>query len=110
MQGSPVAVTDETWDAELGQYKGYALVDFWAPWCGPCKMLAPSLEELAREYAGKLKVGKVDVDENGDAAARFAIRSIPCLVLLKDGKEVDRVVGFHNKAQLKAWLDEKMAE
>jgi thioredoxin 1 len=106
---SVLAITDSTWEAEIEKPQGFAMVDFWAEWCGPCRMIAPTVDELANEYSGKLKVGKVDVDGNSDIAGRFGIRSIPCLILFKDGKEKARVVGAQNKAQLKAWLDKNMA-
>jgi thioredoxin 1 len=108
MAGNMLSVTDSTWDAEIGQYQGHALVDFWAEWCGPCIMLAPIVEQLAGENSGKLKVAKLDVDENSDVAGRYAIRSIPCLILFQNGQELDRVVGLRSKAELKAWLDGKM--
>ena len=78
-------------DVEVGQ--GVTVVDFWAEWCGPCRALAPALEALARDFAGKARVAKVDVDRNRDLAARFGVRSIPTLVFFRDGREVDRVVG-----------------
>jgi len=108
MGANTIAVTDGNWETEVKGASGHVLVDFWAPWCGPCKMIGPTLEELAGEYGSKLKVAKLDVDENEETAGKFAVRNIPCLILFKGGQEVDRVVGLHNKAQLKAWLDQKM--
>jgi thioredoxin 1 len=110
MGGAALPVTDDTWEQEVESSKGYVLVDFWAEWCGPCKMIAPTLDELAEEMGGKLKIVKLDVDNNSGTAGKFSIRSIPCLVLFKDGEESDRVVGAQNKAQLKSWLDEKMSD
>lgn len=81
------------------------LVDFWAEWCGPCKAVAPTLEELAGDYDGRLKVVKVDVDENREAATRFGIRSIPSLLIFKDGAEVDRIIGALPKQQLAEKID-----
>ena len=84
------------------------LVDLWAPWCGPCRMVAPVLEQLARERAGRLKVVKVNVDEAPRVAARFGVQGIPLLVLLRDGGEVDRLSGAVPLAQLRGWLDSRL--
>ncbi|MCL6479561.1 MAG: thioredoxin [Peptococcaceae bacterium] len=81
------------------------LVDFWADWCGPCKMIAPVVEEIAGEYQGKVQVAKVNVDQNRDIPAEFKISSIPTLVMFKDGAEVERFVGFRTKKELKSILD-----
>jgi thioredoxin 1 len=81
------------------------LVDFWAPWCGPCKAIAPVLEELAEEMAGKLSIGKVDVDENGEIAAQFNVRAIPTLILFKDGQVAEQFVGLVGKSDLKTKIE-----
>lgn len=81
------------------------LVDFWAPWCGPCKMLGPTIEQLAGEFAGKVKVGKVNVDDNQDLAARFGIRGIPTVMLFKGGKSVGSFVGLKSKDELAAAMN-----
>jgi thioredoxin 1 len=101
-----MAVTDATFGAEIEQHKGLAVVDFWATWCGPCRMIAPILDQLASEYNGKAKVAKVDVDTNQQTAMRFNVRSIPSILFFKDGKHVDTVVG----AVPKSHLERKFAE
>ena len=95
-----VAVTDATFVVEIEHHKGLAVVDFWATWCGPCRMIAPILDQLASEYNGKAKVAKVDVDTNQQTAMRFNVRSIPSILFFKDGVLVDTVVGAVPKAQL----------
>ncbi len=93
-----IDATDATFEQEIES--GVTLVDFWAPWCGPCKMIAPVLEEVADEVDGKAKVVKVNVDDNQTTAARFGVMSIPTLIVFKDGKQVDKVVGFNPKEAL----------
>lgn len=93
-----INATDATFEQEIES--GVTLVDFWAPWCGPCKMIAPVLEEVADEVDGKAKVVKVNVDDNQTTAARFGVMSIPTLIVFKDGKQVDKVVGFNPKEAL----------
>jgi thioredoxin 1 len=93
-----VNATDQTFNNETTE--GLVLVDFWAPWCGPCKMIAPVLEELDSEMGDKVKIVKVDVDENQETAAKFGVMSIPTLLVLKNGEVVDKVVGFQPKEAL----------
>lgn len=96
-------LTDATFDEAI--QSGVALVDFWAPWCGPCKMQGPIIEEVAKEFDGKAVVGKLEVDENPKAAAKYGVQSIPTLVVFKDGKEVERFVGVQDKDSLAATLN-----
>lgn len=96
----PVELTDANFENEALKSETPVLVDFWAEWCGPCKMIAPTVEQLAIEYAGRLKVGKVDVDNNQQVAMKFGIRSIPTLLIFKGGRVVDQVVGAVPKKAL----------
>lgn len=96
----PVEISDSTFESEVLKSEVPVMVDFWAPWCGPCKMVAPILEEIASEYDGKLKITKMDVDQNPEVARQFKIMSIPSLLIFKEGKLVDQVVGALPKAQL----------
>ncbi len=96
----PMEMTDANFDAEVLKSDKPVLVDFWAVWCGPCKMIAPTVEEIANEYEGKLKVGKVDVDNNQQVAQKFGVRSIPTLLIFKGGKVVEQVVGAVPKRAL----------
>ena len=98
-------VTDATFDTEVLQSQQPVLVDYWAEWCGPCKMIAPILDEVAKEYAGKLKVAKVNIDENQATPAKFGIRGIPTLMLFKNGNVEATKVGALSKSQLTAFID-----
>ena len=98
-------VTDDTFESEVLQSQGPVLVDYWAEWCGPCKAIAPTLEEVAKEYTGKLKVAKVNVDENQEIPRKYGIRGIPTLMLFKNGNIEATKVGALSKSQLTAFLD-----
>ncbi|NNE88936.1 MAG: thioredoxin [Silicimonas sp.] len=100
-----VAVTDDTFDAEVRQSDVPVVVDFWAEWCGPCKMIGPALEELSDEYGGNVKIVKVNVDENPNAPAQMGVRGIPALFLFKGGEVVSNKTGAAPKAALKDWID-----
>lgn len=102
---SIINATDASFDADVLGSDQVVLVDFWAPWCSPCKAIAPTLEELAADYAGRAKIVKVNVDDNPESAARFGIRSIPTLFVFKDGERVEAVVGGRPKSEFAALLD-----
>lgn len=101
---SYIELTSENFAAEVTADSGLVLVDFWAPWCNPCRMLAPVIEELSDELDGEVKVCKLDCDEAGDIAMMMGIMSIPCIVLFKDGKEVNRLVGLHTKEEITEFI------
>lgn len=102
-------VTDDTFETEVLQSQQPVLVDYWAEWCGPCKMIAPILDEVAGSYQGKLTIAKMNVDENREVPARFGIRGIPTLMLFKDGQLAATKVGAMSKAQLTAFIDQQLA-
>ncbi|HEX6041046.1 thioredoxin [Longimicrobium sp.] len=102
MAGATVTVTDATFAAEVEQTKGLTVVDFWATWCGPCRIISPILEQIAAERAGEVKVAKVDVDENQRTAARFNIRSMPTLLFFKDGQPVGQIIGAVPRAHIES--------
>lgn len=99
MAGNVTEFTDANFQAEVLDAKTPVLVDFWAPWCGPCRMLAPTIEKLANEFSGKVKVGKMDTDQNMDTPGGLRISSIPTVILFHNGKEVDRFVGVNPESQ-----------
>lgn len=102
---SEIQLTDQNFEAEVEQSSVPVLVDFWAPWCGPCRMLAPMIEELAEEYNGKAKICKLNTDESPTTASRFQISAIPAIILFKDGKVADQIVGVRPKPEIQSALD-----
>ncbi|MBT3955012.1 MAG: thioredoxin [Elusimicrobiaceae bacterium] len=102
---SELNLTQDTFKKEVLEHDGAVLVDFWAPWCGPCRTLGPIIEELAREYDGKVKITKVNVDENQTLAGEYRVSSIPTILLFKDGKVADQLMGVQDKETLKSKLD-----
>lgn len=104
MSNEPVVVTDETFEQEIEKSSLPVLIDCWAPWCGPCKMLSPTIEQLSVEMAGRIKFAKLNVDENFQTAVKFGIMSIPTMLIFKDGEVVDRLVGVQPKAAIEKKL------
>jgi len=104
-----MTVTDATFAAEVERSPLPVLVDAWAPWCGPCQLIAPVIDELAVEMAGRVRVAKLNVDENPATAARFNLRSIPTLLVLRGGREVDRIIGVQPKSEISRRLERAMA-
>ena len=105
----PLKVDSQSWDQEVLKGKDLVMVDFWAVWCGPCRIIAPVVEELAQEYEGRLRVLKLNTDENPDVASRYQIMGIPTLLFFKDGKPVDKIVGAAAKKQFKDKIDSLLA-
>jgi thioredoxin 1 len=105
----PVAVSDDDFETQVIQAVSPVLVDFWAAWCGPCKMIAPVLETIAAEHGDKVTINKLDVDSNPNTAMRYGVQSIPTLILFKEGREIERVVGFLPKDRLWAKLSPHLA-
>lgn len=102
---SEIKITNKNFNEEVMEAEQPVLIDFWAPWCGPCRMVASIIEQLATEYAGKVKVGKVNVDEEPELAQAFHVMSIPTIVLMKDGKVVKQTIGAKPKAELEAMIE-----
>lgn len=102
----PITLTDQTFDKTIQDSQGLLMVDFWAPWCGPCKMLGPIVDELALEFKDKFTIGKVNVDENSASAEKFGVMSIPTLIFFQKGKAVKTMIGLQSKDNLKASIDQ----
>lgn len=107
--GKALTFTDDSFEEDVLKSDKPVLVDFWAEWCGPCRMVGPVVDELAGEYEGKAKIGKVDVDNNPEISTKYGIRSIPSLLIFKNGEVVDQIVGAVPKAQLKKQLEAQMS-
>lgn len=108
MAGNVVELTDDQFEADVKTSDTPYLVDFWAPWCGPCRMITPVIEELATEMAGQVKFGKINIDDHQRTAEQFGVMSIPTLLVLKGGEVVERITGAYPKAQIKAHLDKHL--
>ncbi len=100
-----LTATSSTWDKDVLGAKGLVMVDFWAVWCGPCRIIAPTIEELAKDYAGKITVVKLNTDENPEVASKYKIMGIPTVIFFKNGEKLDQVVGAVPKSQLKSIID-----
>lgn len=109
MAENVIEFTDDNFQTEVLESSEPVLVDFWAPWCGPCKALAPTIEELAKEYSGKIRIGKLNTDENPNTATAHQISAIPTVLLFKNGEVVDRFVGLNPKEKFSARLDTHVA-
>jgi thioredoxin 1 len=108
--GDAMKATDATWDEDVMKASELVMVDFWAVWCGPCQMVAPIVDELATEYAGKVKVRKLNTDENPEIAGRYQVMSIPTILFFKNGQAVERLVGARPKRQFKEIIDTLLAQ
>ncbi|MFC1805889.1 thioredoxin [Planctomycetota bacterium] len=103
-----LVITDGNFQAEVVDAEQPTVVDFWAEWCGPCRKVGPVIEELAGDYTGSVRFGKMNVDENSETPVKFAIMSIPTVILFKGGEAVDKMIGARSKADYKAWIDSKI--
>ena len=110
MGGETLVVSEATWDTDVMKTPELVMVDFWAVWCGPCQMVAPIVDELAREYDGKLRVRKLNTDENPEIAGRYQVMSIPTILFFKNGQAVERLVGARPKRQFKEIIDALLAQ
>lgn len=108
MAGNVLEFTEANFSSQVLESSQPVLVDFWAPWCGPCKMLAPTVDEIANDYAGKVRVGKVNTDQDGNIASQYGIQGIPTVILFKNGQPFDRSVGLVNKTKLAGMIDKAL--
>jgi len=106
--GNVVTITDDNFKEQIEDHGGLSMVDFWAEWCGPCRLIAPFVSELADDFAGRVRVGKLDVDTNMSTSMRFGVRSIPSVLFFKDGRHVDTVIGAVPKAQLQQKIEQHL--
>jgi len=104
-----LTLTDQTFQKEVLESKGVVVVDFWAPWCGPCRMVSPTIDELAKEYAGKVKIGKLNVDENSQVVNQYNVMSLPSVVFFKDGQPMRTMTGAQSKESYKSAIDGLMS-
>ena len=104
-----IKITDDSWEADVTNATGPVLVDFWAEWCGPCKMIGPSLEEISEELGEQVTIAKLNIDDNPDAPGKFGVRGIPTMILFKNGAPAATKVGAEPKGRLKAWLEGELA-
>ncbi|MGQ0812456.1 MAG: thioredoxin [Nitrospiraceae bacterium] len=110
MGGDTLKVDDASWDSEVMKSSELVMVDFWAVWCGPCQMVGPIVDELAKEYAGKVKVRKLNTDENPEVAGRYQVMSIPTILFFRNGQQVEKLVGARPKRQFKELIDSLLAK